>query len=102
MAELVDSTMERRRVVVQGVGFRPFIYGQALRWGLTGFVRNDSVGVTIEVEGSPQALDRFLRALREEAVCSRTGSCLSNSWHAWEQWVSRSTSTGVCHRTTAG
>jgi len=71
MVELVDSTMERRRVVVQGivqgVGFRPFIYGQALRWGLTGFVRNDSIGVTIEVEGTPQALDGFLQAFHEEA-----------------------------------
>ncbi len=71
MVELVDSTMERQRIVVQGivqgVGFRPFIYGQALRWGLTGFVRNDSIGVTIEVEGSPQALDPFLRTLHEEA-----------------------------------
>src|SRR6266568_1106625 len=71
MVELVDSTIERRRVVVQGivqgVGFRPFIYGQALRWGLTGFVRNDSIGVTIEVEGTPQALDGFLQAFHEEA-----------------------------------
>jgi hydrogenase maturation protein HypF len=71
MVELVDSTLERRRIVVQGivqgVGFRPFIYGQALRWGLTGFVLNDSGGVTMEVEGTPQALDGFLQTLHEEA-----------------------------------
>ncbi|MCA6116806.1 carbamoyltransferase HypF [Bradyrhizobium sp. WSM 1738] len=36
---------------VQGVGFRPYIYGLATRYGLTGFVANDPDGVIIEVEG---------------------------------------------------
>src|SRR6266571_9408356 len=71
MASVVGSTIQRQRIViqgiVQGVGFRPFVYGQALRWSLAGFVLNDSNGVTIEVEGSPEALDGFQRALREEA-----------------------------------
>ncbi len=62
-------TIERRRIavegIVQGVGFRPFVYGQALRCGLTGFVLNDSTGVTIEVEGEHAALAAFERALRE-------------------------------------
>ena len=51
---LVTSEIERRRIVVQGivqgVGFRPFIYGQALRCELGGFVLNNNAGVTIEVE----------------------------------------------------
>ena len=47
------------------MGFRPFVYGQALRWGLVGFVLNHSLGVTIEVEGTPEALDSFQHALRE-------------------------------------
>ncbi|MDQ6694302.1 MAG: carbamoyltransferase HypF [Chloroflexota bacterium] len=51
---------------VQGVGFRPFVYGLALRCRLTGFVFNSSAGVTIEVEGDPEALASFERALCEE------------------------------------
>lgn len=68
--EMPLQTSERRRIliqgIVQGVGFRPFVYGQALRWRLGGFVLNDSTGVTIEVEGAPEALAGFQRALREE------------------------------------
>ena len=59
---------ERRRVrvegVVQGVGFRPFVYGLARRHGLTGYVLNDGGGVVIEVEGPPDQLDIFGAALR--------------------------------------
>ncbi len=68
--EMPLQTIQRRRIIVQGivqgVGFRPFVYGQALRWSLVGFVLNDSNGVTIEVEGSTEALDGFQHALREE------------------------------------
>jgi hydrogenase maturation protein HypF len=71
MAPVIGSTIERRRIViqgiVQGVGFRPFVYAQALQRGLVGFVLNDSSGVTIEVEGTSEALDGFQRALHEEA-----------------------------------
>ena len=68
---ITGSALERRRIViqgiVQGVGFRPFVYGQALHWGLVGFVLNDSGGVTNEVEGTSELLDGFQRALREKA-----------------------------------
>src|SRR5438105_404112 len=54
---------ERRTIavqgIVQGVGFRPFVYGLATRLGLTGFVLNRAGGLRIEVEGDPNALDRF-------------------------------------------
>ncbi|HYA00168.1 MAG TPA: carbamoyltransferase HypF [Candidatus Binatia bacterium] len=53
--------------VVQGVGFRPFVHGLASALGLTGLVGNDTTGVFIEVEGSPQVLDRFVSRLRSEA-----------------------------------
>lgn len=51
--------------VVQGVGFRPFVYAQARRFGLGGWVANDDAGVLIEVEGDPGALAAFRRVLRE-------------------------------------
>ncbi|WP_412705210.1 Carbamoyltransferase HypF [Aeromonas rivipollensis] len=53
--------------IVQGVGFRPFVYGLALRHGLTGYVLNDANGVTIGAEGEPEQLAAFARELRELA-----------------------------------
>lgn len=54
----------RVRGLVQGVGFRPFVYGLARRHALTGWVRNDDAGVLLEVQGA--ATDRFLHDLRAE------------------------------------
>ena len=51
------------RGVVQGVGFRPFVYTCAAALGLTGSVRNDSAGAIVEVEGDASALDDFLKRL---------------------------------------
>ena len=53
--------------VVQGVGFRPFVYRLAHRLALAGWVRNDGGGVTIEVEGPEAALEAFRHGLRAEA-----------------------------------
>ena len=53
--------------IVQGVGFRPFVYSLATRLSITGWVRNTSAGVEIEVDGAPEALDTFVHTLREEA-----------------------------------
>lgn len=65
------STTERHRLtvqgVVQGVGFRPFVYGLAVRFALRGFVGNDSAGVFIEIEGPPDALARFRACLTADA-----------------------------------
>src|SRR5271166_3503762 len=53
--------------ISQGVGFRPFVYRLAREEGLTGSVRNDAAGVTIEVFGWRVALDRFVKRLIAEA-----------------------------------
>jgi len=62
---------ERREVsvhgIVQGVGFRPFVYALARRHQLAGWVRNDAEGVHIEVEGCPKDLDLFLQGIEAEA-----------------------------------
>ncbi len=67
--QTVDLCRQHIRVqgIVQGVGFRPFVYRLATDLGLSGFVRNDGAGVTIEVEGRAQELDRFRAALTAEA-----------------------------------
>jgi hydrogenase maturation protein HypF len=52
--------------IVQGVGFRPFVYGLATRCGLTGWVRNTSAGVDIEVDGEKNMLEVFLHAMKIE------------------------------------
>ena len=50
--------------IVQGVGFRPFIYNLANRHGLNGYVSNAGAGVEIEVEGEPGEIERFFRQIR--------------------------------------
>ena len=55
------------RGVVQGVGFRPFVYRLALEEGLAGFIGNDTDGVTIEIEGPADRVEAFLERLRAEA-----------------------------------
>ena len=53
--------------VVQGVGFRPFVYRLAMEEGLAGFIGNDTDGVTIEIEGPEQRVEAFLGRVRAEA-----------------------------------
>ena len=53
--------------IVQGVGFRPFVYSLAQMWDLNGWVRNTSAGVDIEVDGSREGLNAFLHALYNDA-----------------------------------
>jgi hydrogenase maturation protein HypF len=52
--------------VVQGVGFRPFVYTTAAALGLSGSVRNDTSGAIVEVEGDPGEIEHFLARLRQE------------------------------------
>ena len=53
--------------IVQGVGFRPFVYNLAQRLQLLGWVRNTSAGVDIEVDGRPENLAIFIQALKTDA-----------------------------------
>jgi len=55
------------RGVVQGVGFRPFVYRLATEEGLAGFIGNDTGGVTIEIEGPADRVEAFRRRLEAEA-----------------------------------
>ncbi len=52
--------------MVQGVGFRPFVYRLAAQNGLAGFVRNRPDGVIAEVEGPRAAVDSFLAGVRRD------------------------------------
>ncbi|WP_041957441.1 carbamoyltransferase HypF [Sulfurospirillum arsenophilum] len=52
--------------IVQGVGFRPFVYTIASRYTLHGFVLNNAKGVVIEIEGFKESLDAFEQALFKE------------------------------------
>jgi hydrogenase maturation protein HypF len=65
------ATLVRRRVrvrgVVQGVGFRPFVYSLASELGLAGEVSNDSDGVLAEVQGEPVDVEAFCRRVRDDA-----------------------------------
>ena len=54
----------RVRGIVQGVGFRPFVYNLARDLGLAGYVFNSSAGVTVEIEGADDGVQKFLDALR--------------------------------------
>lgn len=53
--------------VVQGVGFRPFVYRLANQLGVRGTVSNTSSGVTIDAQGAPPIIDAFKQALKSEA-----------------------------------
>ncbi len=66
-AELASARAIEVRGIVQGVGFRPFVWRLATRSGLTGRVRNRAGVVEIVVEGSTDALDAFCEALAREA-----------------------------------
>ena len=52
--------------IVQGVGFRPFIYKNATKNNLKGFVNNTSKGVFVEVEGYEEDITSFIKEIREK------------------------------------
>ncbi|MGA2554054.1 MAG: carbamoyltransferase HypF [Smithella sp.] len=72
LMHLKNKKVNRKRVrylfsgIVQGVGFRPFVYRLAVKNNLTGFVQNRPDGVIAEVEGDQETLDTFLKGIRQE------------------------------------
>ncbi len=60
------------RGVVQGVGFRPFVYRLARANTLAGWVLNDDEGVEIHLEGDHDRLEAFLEELRTSAPTAAT------------------------------
>jgi hydrogenase maturation protein HypF len=71
MSAAAEATAVRVRAsvrgTVQGVGFRPFVYRLASELELAGHVRNDSAGVTLELEGPATSVESFLARLTAEA-----------------------------------
>ena len=70
MATKPSSLVTRKRIevrgIVQGVGFRPFVYNLAQTLRLAGYALNSSAGVTIEVEGGDNEVAKFLRTLSQD------------------------------------
>ncbi|MBM3172320.1 MAG: carbamoyltransferase HypF [Chloroflexi bacterium] len=79
------GTVELARIsargVVQGVGFRPFIYQLATSYGLAGWVCNTSEDVKIEVQGEKRNLECFLKDLEEKAPPLAHIEDISGSYH---------------------
>jgi hydrogenase maturation protein HypF len=69
MAAQPSSLLTRKRIeargIVQGVGFRPFVYNLAQKLGLGGYVVNSTAGATIELEGADASIEEFLQTLRQ-------------------------------------
>jgi len=70
MTETVRTSVSRKVIdvagIVQGVGFRPFVYRLANECGLTGLIANSPAGVSIEVQGETEAVEKFLERLPKE------------------------------------
>jgi hydrogenase maturation protein HypF len=70
MTETVRTSVSRKAIdvtgIVQGVGFRPYVYRLANECGLTGLIANTPAGVSIEVQGEAEAVERFLERLPKE------------------------------------
>jgi len=67
----MKALVARKRIqiqgVVQGVGFRPFVYRIAQRLDIRGYILNSSEGVVIEAEADEDALQKFVTALTAES-----------------------------------
>lgn len=70
---------------VQGVGFRPFIYRTATKFGLTGYVTNlRDATVKIVAEGPKKRIEQFLKELREEAPAVADIETVAVNWEPYK------------------
>jgi hydrogenase maturation protein HypF len=73
----------RRRIrvsgLVQGVGFRPFVWRSATALGLSGWVGNDAAGVVLEAEGAPSDVEALVAALRVPPPLARVEQVISEA-----------------------
>ncbi len=67
----MNNSIQRKKIeisgIVQGVGFRPFIYRNAVARDLKGFVTNTSKGVEIEIEGETNNIESFIESIKTDA-----------------------------------
>jgi hydrogenase maturation protein HypF len=79
------ATIELARIsawgVVQGVGFRPFVYRLATKYELKGWVCNTSEDVKIEVQGESKDLQHFLKELQENVPPQARIEGISVTYH---------------------
>ncbi len=91
MATLTQSGILRRRIclrgIVQGVGFRPFVYNLAKNIGIRGFILNSSSGVTIEAEGT-EAASRRIHSILGSSSTAGSDRRSDNVW-SWTRWAMR-------------
>ncbi|MGI8535576.1 MAG: carbamoyltransferase HypF [Mycobacteriales bacterium] len=75
MADRLEPTTLRIRAhvsgLVQGVGFRPFVWREASTRGLSGWVGNDAAGVVLEAEGDADEVHSLLQALHSPPPLAR-------------------------------
>lgn len=86
--------------VVQGVGFRPFVFNLAARMGVTGWVKNTTDGVYVHAEGDEDVLAAFADAIRDDAppmavVAAVTASAAAPEGHSGFSIVASETVEGA-------
>lgn len=93
----------RVRGVVQGVGFRPFVYRLAMEERLSGFIGNDTDGVVIEVEGAESDVETFLtRLVAERPILARIDSVVTEDLPASGESTFRIVASEVHGRVSTG
>ena len=84
MSVVSKPAMQRLRITlrgaVQGVGFRPFVYRLATEMSLAGWVLNSSSGLVVEVEGSPDELQRFEQRIERERPKASVITTRESAW----------------------
>jgi hydrogenase maturation protein HypF len=83
-SQIEPAIAQRLRLVivgqVQGVGFRPFIYQLAHQMQLTGWVKNTSAGVVVELEGDRASLQRFMHRLHRDQPQPAQIDTIEQTW----------------------